>query len=38
MKLDKCCHTYIYKKTDLEQKKEKFVKSVVLLIIKILKL
>ena len=27
MKLDKCCHTYIYKKTDLEQKKRKVCKK-----------
>jgi ADP-ribose pyrophosphatase YjhB (NUDIX family) len=27
MKLDKCCHFYIYKKTDLEQKKRKVCKK-----------
>ena len=27
MKLDKCCHIYIYKKTDLEQKKRKVCKK-----------
>ena len=27
MKLDKCCHTYIYKKIDLEQKKIKVCKK-----------